>query len=179
MRGVNKVILIGNMGQDPDVKTLQSGTTVANCSLATSSVWTDSTGQRNEKVEWHRLVMFNRLAEIAGQYLRKGAPVYVEGALQTRKWEKEGHAMYSTEIIVREMHMLGKREDNPSISGNSPHASPGYQTYDKSRQQTEMDDSYNQNAHANTTNNPQGNTRSGNTPAPSGSFDDFDDDIPF
>jgi len=159
MRGVNKVILVGNLGQDPDVKTLQSGTSVANCSLATSSVWTDSSGQRNEKVEWHRLVMFGRLAEIAGQYLRKGSPVYVEGSLQTRKWEKEGVTMYSTEVNVRDMQMLGGRKDDHQSGGNPGGGrSNDYQDNHKPE--------------------PQQRQQSGSGQSET-QFDDFDDDIPF
>lgn len=107
MAGVNKVILIGNVGQDPDVRYLSSGDAVANISIATSEQWKDkSTGEKKEKTEWHRVVFFRRLAEIVGQYLTKGSKIYVEGKLQTRKWEKEGVDMYTTEIVANQMQML-------------------------------------------------------------------------
>jgi len=110
-RGVNKVILVGNLGQDPDTRYMPSGGAVTNCSLATTAAWKDKqTGEQVEKTEWHRLVFFNRLAEIAGEYLKKGSQIYVEGELQTRKWQdKDGHDRYTTEIKVREMQMLGGR----------------------------------------------------------------------
>ena len=102
MRGVNKVILVGHLGQDPEVRSMPSGSSVANLSLATNEQWRDkNTGEQQERTEWHRLALFGRLAEIAGQYLRKGAPVYVEGRLRTRKWQdRDGHDRYSTEIVV-------------------------------------------------------------------------------
>ena len=113
-RGVNKVILIGNIGQDPEVKYLPSGGAVTNVSLATSEAWKDkTTGQPQERVEWHRVVFFNRLGEIAGEYLRKGSKVYIEGSLRTRKWQaQDGTDRYSTEIVASEMQMLdGKPQD--------------------------------------------------------------------
>lgn len=112
-RGVNKVILVGNLGQDPEIKYTQSNQPVVNVSLATSDNWNDkNTGQKQERTEWHRLVFFGKLAEIAGQYLKKGSQVYVEGRLQTRKWQdKNGHDNYTTEIIVSDMQMLGGRGD--------------------------------------------------------------------
>jgi len=110
-RGVNKVILVGNLGADPEVKYMPSGDAVANVSLATTDSWKDKqTGEQVEKTEWHRLVFFKRLAEIAGEYLRKGSQVYVEGNLQTRKWQdRDGNDRYTTEIRVRDMQMLGGR----------------------------------------------------------------------
>ncbi len=108
-RGVNKVILLGNLGQDPEVRYMPSGGAVSNCSLATTASWKDKqTGEQVDKTEWHRLVFFNRLAEIAGEYLKKGSQIYVEGELQTRKWQdKEGQDRSTTEIKVRDMQMLG------------------------------------------------------------------------
>ncbi len=105
MRGVNKVILVGHLGQDPDVRAMPSGSSVANLSLATNEQWRDkNTGEQQERTEWHRLALFGKLAEIAGQYLRKGAQVYVEGRLRTRKWQdRDGHDRYSTEIVVNEL----------------------------------------------------------------------------
>ena len=106
---VNKVILIGNLGSDPEVKTTPQGAQVANFSLATSESWTDkASGEKKEKAEWHRLVLWRRLAEIAGQYLKKGAKIYIEGKLETRSWEdKEGQKRYTTEVIVDKLEMLG------------------------------------------------------------------------
>jgi single-strand DNA-binding protein len=110
-RGVNKVILIGNLGRDPEVRYSPNGSAVANVTLATSESWKDkNSGEKQEKTEWHRVVFFGRLAEIAGEYLKKGSQVYVEGRLQTRKWQdKDGHDRYTTEIVANEMQMLGSR----------------------------------------------------------------------
>jgi single-strand DNA-binding protein len=107
-RGINKVIVVGNLGNDPDVNTLPSGDAVANISVATSESWRDkTTGEKVEKTEWHRIVAFGRLAEIMGEYLRKGSKVYVEGSLQTRKWQdKEGNDRYTTEVKARDLQML-------------------------------------------------------------------------
>lgn len=108
-RGVNKVILVGNLGQDPEIKYMPSGQAVCNISVATTESWNDkSSGEKVEKTEWHRIVFFRRLAEIAGEYLRKGSQVYVEGRLQTRKWQDQsGNDRYTTEIVANEMQMLG------------------------------------------------------------------------
>lgn len=110
-RGVNKVILIGNLGRDPEVRYMPSGSAVANVALATSEQWKDKqTGEQQERTEWHNVVFFNRLAEIVGEYLKKGSQVYVEGSLRTRKWQdKSGNDRYSTEIVASEMQMLGGR----------------------------------------------------------------------
>jgi single-strand DNA-binding protein len=110
-RGVNKVILIGNLGNDPDIRYTASGAAVANISLATAESWRDKeTGEQQERTEWHRIVFFGRLAEIVGEYLKKGSQIYVEGRLQTRKWQdKEGNDRYTTEIVANEMQMLGSR----------------------------------------------------------------------
>lgn len=106
-RGVNKVILLGNLGADPETRSLPSGDPVTNVNLATSEQWKDrESGEQRERTEWHRLVFFKRLAEIAGQYLSKGSKIYVEGKLQTRKWEKDGQTHYSTEIVVSDLQML-------------------------------------------------------------------------
>lgn len=108
--GVNKVILIGNLGQDPDVRATTSGLAVVNTSLATNIKWKSrETGEQNERTEWHRLVFFGRLAEIAGQIMHKGAKVYVEGRLQTRQWEREGQKQYTTEVVVENFEMLDSR----------------------------------------------------------------------
>ena len=112
-RGINKVILVGNCGQDPETRFSASGAAITNISIATSETWKDKqTGQQQERTEWHRVVFFNRLAEIAGEYLRKGSKVYVEGQLRTRKWQdKEGQERYTTEIVADTMKMLGSREE--------------------------------------------------------------------
>ncbi len=111
-RGVNKVILVGNLGADPETKYTAGGAAITNIRLATSESWKDKqTGENQERTEWHRIVFFNRLAEIAGEYLRKGSQVYVEGKLQTRKWQDQsGQDRYSTEVVGNEMQMLGSRE---------------------------------------------------------------------
>jgi len=109
-KGVNKVILVGNLGNDPEVRYMPNGNAVANLSLATSESWKDQQGQVQERTEWHRLTMYRRLAEIAGEYLKKGSQIYVEGKLQTRKWQdQQGQDRYTTEIIVDQMQMLGGR----------------------------------------------------------------------
>lgn len=111
-RGVNKVILIGNVGQDPETRAMPSGRSVVNLRLATSESWRDKqTGEQKEQTEWHTVVMFDRLAEIAAEYLRKGSQVYIEGSLRTRKWQdkQSGADRYSTEIVARDMQMLGGR----------------------------------------------------------------------
>ena len=112
-RGVNKVILVGNLGADPETRYSASGGAITNLSLATSDSWTDrQTSERRERTEWHRVVLFNRLAEVAEQYLRKGRQVYIEGYIQTRKWQgQDGQDRYTTEIVAREMQMLGGRGD--------------------------------------------------------------------
>ncbi len=113
-RGVNKVILIGNLGNDPEVRYTPSGSAVASVSLATSETWKDKqSGELQDRTEWHRVVFFNRLAEIVGEYLRKGSKIYIEGSLRTRKWQDKGGVdRYTTEIIANEMHMLDSRGAN-------------------------------------------------------------------
>lgn len=120
-RGVNKVILIGNLGGDPEVRYTPNGNAVVNITLATSATWRDKqTGELQERTEWHRIAFFNRLAEIVGEYLRKGSKIYVEGSLRTRKWQdKNGVDRYTTEIIANEMHMLDSRNGNYATSGNT------------------------------------------------------------
>jgi single-strand DNA-binding protein len=111
MASVNKVILIGNLGRDPEVRYLPEGGAVANISIATTDTWKDKSGEKQERTEWHRVAFFGRLAEIAGEYLKKGSQVYVEGSLRTRKWtDKEGQERYTTEIRADIMQMLGRRE---------------------------------------------------------------------
>lgn len=122
-RGINKVILVGNLGTDPEVRYMPSGGAVANISIATSENWKDKqTGQTQERTEWHRVIFYNRLGEIAGEYLRKGSKVYVEGRLQTRKWQdKNGVERYTTEIIASEMQMLDSKGGAGGSSSNFDH----------------------------------------------------------
>ena len=112
-RGVNKVIIVGNLGQDPETRYMPSGAAVTNFTVATNESWKDKqTGEQKDRTEWHRVAMFNRLAEIAAEYLRKGSQVYIEGKLRTRKWQgQDGNDRYTTEIIADEMQMLGSRGD--------------------------------------------------------------------
>ncbi|WP_299310626.1 single-stranded DNA-binding protein [uncultured Halomonas sp.] len=128
-RGVNKVILIGNLGQDPEVRFMPSGAPVANLRLATTDTWMDKqSGQRQERTEWHNVVMFNKLAEIAQQYLKKGSKVYVEGRLQTRKWQgQDGQDRYTTEIVVNDMQMLDSRGGGGDFQGGGQAPQGGYQ----------------------------------------------------
>ncbi len=123
---VNKVVLVGNLGSDPEIKTTPQGAQVANFSLATSESWTDkNTGEKQEKAEWHRLVLWRRLAEIAGQYLNKGAKIYVEGKLQTRSWDDNGQKRYMTEVVVDQLEMLGgDRHDGSAQQYEQPAAAP-------------------------------------------------------
>jgi len=126
-RGVNKVILIGNVGQDPETKHMPSGGAVSNITLATSDSWKDkNTGQPQEKTEWHRVVFFNRLAEIVNEYVKKGSKLYIEGSLRTRSWEQDGVKRYATEIVANEMQMLdsggsssGQKQQEPAQSSNN------------------------------------------------------------
>jgi len=123
MRGINKVIILGNLGDDPTTRYLPSGGAVTNISIATSEKWKDKqSGQNVERTEWHKIVFFNKLADIAGQYLTKGSKVYVEGKLQTRKWQdKDGNDRWSTEIVANEMQMLDSRGDqSQSGAGHAP-----------------------------------------------------------
>ncbi len=126
MASVNKVILLGNLGRDPEVRYSAEGSAVCNLSLATSFNWRDrNTGERREETEWHRVVLFGRLAEVAGEYLRKGRPVYIEGRLRTRKWTgQDGVERYTTEIIGEQMQMLGGRGDSSGDFGDSFESSP-------------------------------------------------------
>ncbi|MGB5245450.1 MAG: single-stranded DNA-binding protein [Woeseia sp.] len=120
-RGINKVIVVGNLGQDPETRYMPSGSAVTNLSIATSESWKDKqTGESKERTEWHRVAMFGKLAEIAAEYLRKGSQVYVEGKLRTRKWQdKSGNDRYTTEIIADEMQMLGGRSGGGAPSSSS------------------------------------------------------------
>jgi single-strand DNA-binding protein len=130
-RGINKVILIGNLGADPETRAMPSGTTVANLRVATSESWRDKqSGEQQERTEWHRVALFGRLAEIAGEYLRKGSQVYIEGSLRTRKWQdKQGNDRYSTEIVGNDLQMLGGRGGAgaaPAAAGAAGAGAPSY-----------------------------------------------------
>ena len=141
MASVNKVILVGHLGRDPEVRYMPDGNAISNISIATSETWKDKSGEKQEKTEWHRIIFFSKLAEIAGEYLKKGSQVYIEGRLQTRKWEdKDGQEKYTTEIVADRLQMLGSRERQ---SDEAP----------RPRQQAPKQSK--------------------------GSFDDFEDDIPF
>ena len=157
-RGINKVILVGNLGADPETRYMPSGSAVTNLSVATSESWKDKqTGEQKERTEWHRVAMFNRLAEIAAEYLRKGSQVYIEGKLRTRKWQdKTGNDRYTTEIIADEMQMLGGRGGSGGGGGNFG----GGQQGDGGQK------------------GGGGQQGGGNAPPQPGP-DDFDDDIPF
>ncbi len=158
-RGVNKVILIGNLGADPEVRSTASGTQITSIRLATSDSWTDKQGQKQERTEWHRVVFFNRLAEIASQYLRKGSKVYIEGSLRTQQWEKNGEKRYTTEIHGNEMQMLDGR-----TGGGQESYGGGDFDGDASAPPARS----------------SGGASKGSSDAGAGSrFDDFDDDIPF
>lgn len=119
MRGVNKAIVVGNLGQDPEIKYMTSGDPVCNISVATTDEWKDKQGDKQSKTEWHRVVFFRKLAEIAGEYLKKGSQVYIEGKLQTRKWQDQnGVDKYTTEIVANEMQMLGGRQPEAASGAN-------------------------------------------------------------
>lgn len=157
-RGINKVILIGNMGSDPEMRYMPSGAAVATLSLATSETWKDKqSGERQERTEWHRVVCFNRLGEIAGEYLRKGSKVYIEGSLRTRKWQdQQGQDKYTTEIVANEMQMMDSRGGNDGAG--SFDAMPKSQSAPSKH-----------------------SASSAKAPAPSAqdNFADLDDDVPF
>jgi single-strand DNA-binding protein len=168
-RGVNKVIIVGNCGQDPETRFMPSGGAVTNLSIATSESWKDKTsGEPQERTEWHRVVFFNRLAEIAGEYVKKGSKLYVEGSLRTRKWQgQDGQDRYTTEIVASEMQMLDSR-GGPGGSGgyDSPQGSTGQGSAPKSpNQQAPQQQAPQQQA-------PQ-------QQAPQQQSGPFDDDIPF
>ena len=165
---VNKVILIGNVGGDPETRYLPNGNAVTNLTLATSDSWRDKqTGQMQERTEWHRVSFFGKIAEIAGQYLRKGSKVYIEGRLQTREWEKDGVKRYTTEIVVDmggTMQMLDGRGDNEG--GSRPPAAPRQPQSQPQQQQAPQAQQ-----------RPAPSTQHDAQPAPD--YDSFDDDIPF
>ena len=159
-RGLNKVMLIGNLGADPEIRYTTGGSAIANLRLATPDSWRDKeSGEQQERTEWHRVVCFGRLAEIAGEYLKKGSQIYIEGRLQTRKWQdKEGHERSSTEIVANEMQMLGGRGAGGGTGGTS---GGGFE--------------------ASAPREPGGARQRSGAPAPAAEtpMPDFDDDIPF
>lgn len=198
-RGVNKVILVGNLGNDPDVRFTANGSAVANLSVATSDSFKDSQGQMQDRTEWHRVVIFGKLAEVAQQYLRKGSKVYIEGSLRTNKWQDQsGNDRYSTEIVVAgfggTMQMLDSRQDM-AMGGGAPMG--GYQQPQQQaavqQQQYSAPAPQQQAAPQQQYSAPQAQQRPAQQPAqqqqqqpqnapqaqPAGGFDDFDDDIPF
>ena len=149
MASVNKVILVGNLGRDPEVRYMPDGGAITNISVATTESWKDKAGEKQEKTEWHRVAFFGKLAEIAGEYLKKGSQIYLEGRLQTRKWQdKDGQDKYTTEIVADRMQMLGSRSGGSGAGGEMPSGSSGGGA-------------------------PQKPSGAG------GKFDDFPDDIPF
>ena len=138
--GINKVILVGNLGQDPEVKFTAGGAAVTTLSIATSESWKDKeSGNEQEKTEWHRVVLWRRLAEIAGEYLKKGSKVYIEGQLQTRKWEQEGQTRYTTEVIARDMQFLDSK-GNTDNSNSPPDISSTSEDSVDSEQEIKDDD---------------------------------------
>jgi len=155
-RGINKVIIVGNVGGDPETRYMPSGSAVTNLTIATNESWKDKqTGEQKERTEWHRVAMFNRLAEIAAEYLRKGSQVYIEGKLRTRKWQdKSGNDRYTTEIIADEMQMLGGRGGSGGGGGNFGGGQQGGAP-------------------------SGGDQQGGGNAPPQPGPDDFDDDIPF
>jgi single-strand DNA-binding protein len=162
MASVNKVILIGNLGRDPEVRYAPSGSAICNVTLATSRQWKDkNSGDRQEETEWHRVVFYDRLAEIAGEYLKKGRPVYVEGRLKTRKWtDKDGVEKYTTEIVADQMQLLGSRE---GMGGGDEGGGGGGGGYSRERPAAR----------------PASAPASKPAAKSSTGFDDMDDDIPF
>lgn len=154
MASVNKAILIGNLGKDPDVRYMPSGEAIANITLATTDTWKDKSGEKQERTEWHRVSFFGRQAEVVGEYLKKGSQIYVEGRIQTRKWQdKEGQDRYTTEIVADRMQMLGGKSSGGSfeVVENKSSASPSGSAAAPAK----------------------------SAPAAKGGFDNFDDDIPF
>lgn len=201
MKGINKVILVGNLGKDPESNKLPSGDSVANITIATSEAWKDKhSGQNQERTEWHRVVFFGRLADIVGEFLRKGSKVYVEGSLRTRKWQdNKGTDRYTTEIVAREMQMLDSRSDNQNNGGDQHDQSPQnhqqnqrqptqqpkqHQQDNQQQGQNQPNQNYTQGAHqGNYQQNRQSNQQQPNQQQAgqgnSTNFSNFDDDIPF
>jgi single-strand DNA-binding protein len=165
MASVNKVILVGNLGRDPEVRYSPNGAAICNITLATSRNWKDrESGERREETEWHRVVLYNRLAEIAGEYLKKGRSVYIEGRLQTRKWQdKEGQDRWTTEIVADQMQMLGGRDGGEGGGGGGGGGYGGRSGGSGGGGRGEQG----------------GGGGGGRSSSPASGFDDLDDDIPF
>ncbi|URQ87695.1 single-stranded DNA-binding protein [Pseudoalteromonas sp. SCSIO 43088] len=202
-RGVNKVILVGNLGQDPEVRYMPNGNGVANISLATTDSWKDkNTGQLQERTEWHRVILFGKLAEVAGEYLRKGSQVYIEGRLQTRKWtDQSGQEKYTTEIVVDmggQMQMLGARGGDQQQGGYNNQQQGGYNNQQQGGYKNQQQGGYNnqrqQSAPRQGQQNSQRTQQGGYNNQQQGGYNnqqqggpqnpmeppiDFDDDIPF
>ena len=158
MASLNKVLLIGNLGRDPETRYMPDGGAITNISIATTSQWKDKSGEKQESTEWHRVAFFGRLAEIAGEYLKKGSQVYVEGRIRTRKWQdKDGQDKYTTEIIADEMKMLGSRQGMGGGEGSGDYAR----------------------ASSGGGNNGGGASKPAPVKSAPAKFDDMDDDIPF
>jgi single-strand DNA-binding protein len=158
MASVNKVIIIGNLGRDPETRYMPEGGAITNISVATTETWKDKNGEKQEKTEWHRVAFFGKLAEIAGEYLKKGSQVYVEGRLQTRKWQdKDGADKYTTEIVANAMQMLGSRQGAGGGSGGAEREMPEREGGGASK----------------------GAAAAKPAAKSGGKFDDFEDDIPF
>jgi len=178
MASVNKVILVGNLGKDPETRYAPSGDAITNITIATSDTWKDkATGEKKEATEWHRVVFFGRLAEIAGEYLKKGRSVYVEGRLRTRKWQdKDGQDRYTTEIVADQMQMLGNREGmgGGGMDEGGGASGGGARSYGGGERSSGGGE---RSAGA----SGGGGGGAGRAPAkkPAGGFDDMDDDIPF
>tara|TARA_R110000744_G_scaffold380568_1_gene503240 strand:+ start:20925 stop:21488 length:564 start_codon:yes stop_codon:yes gene_type:complete len=187
MAGVNKVIILGNLGKDPDVRFLPSGGSVANLTIATSESWKDKqTGEAKEKTEWHRVVMFGKLAEIAGEYLKKGSKVYIEGALQTRKWtNSEGQDQYTTEIVVQgfngTMQMLTPNPNSQAAGNNSQPSNQAQQQGGFQQQSQQQGGGFQQQKPTSQQGGFQQQSAQKSTPKvnPQEPTIDFDDDIPF
>jgi single-strand DNA-binding protein len=185
-RGVNKVIIVGNLGNDPEIRYMPNGNAVANLSIATSESWKDQQGAQQERTEWHKVTMYRRLAEIAGEYLKKGSQIFIEGKLQTRKWQdQQGNDRYTTEIIADNMQMMGGggQGGGQNAQGGGGHQqrpaqqnSGGQAAYDQSKPQQNSgggQGGYNQNSQQSQQQAPQ------QAPKMSEPDIDFDDDIPF
>lgn len=177
MASVNKVIIIGNLGRDPELRYTPSGAAVCNVSIATTRNWKSREGgERQEETEWHRVVFYDRLAEIAGEYLKKGRPVYVEGRLKTRKWQdKEGRDTYTTEIIAEQMQLLGSRDGS---GGDDMGGGGGGGGYSRERNAERGGGDFGGGGEARAP-RPAPAPRQAPAPKPATSFDDMDDDIPF
>ena len=178
-RGVNKTIIVGNLGQDPETRHTNDGKAVTNISVATSEVWKDKqTGQQQERSEWHRIVFFNKLAEIAGQYLKKGSKIYIEGSLRTRKWQdNNGQDRYTTEIVANELQMLDSKADAQNNAGDNNQGGSYNQNYNQPQQ-----NQYNQPQQNAGNNNYGGMNNQAPQKAPEQNIPEIDiddDEIPF